>query len=352
MTFKCVTCFGEFKALRKNQKHCSEKCRKEKPLLYCVECDQLITEKRQKVYCSKKCHYLNKAKRNNPNYKPLVKLPESASCKQCQKQFKPKSSKSVYCSKVCSGESLKNKKHSEDVLLKRKQKDFEKFLDNLKTKQITFNYVEGYEHSESIVTLQCKHCLHLIKRNAQVARKNKKTRCENCVYEKEKHNREIKKRQINLKKLQMVLKKRIVYLERFEKKKKVLPCKNCGKGFTRDNLHRKTYCSDLCSKRYSNKKNAISRYKRLYRNGKVDHSITLEKLTNKYNGKCVLCNNKVILKKGYQHPLYPSIDHIVPVSKGGTHTWDNVQLAHRGCNTDKSNESIVKMEKGMLMLDL
>ena len=34
---------------------------------------------------------------------------------------------------------------------------------------------------------------------------------------------------------------------------------------------------------------------------------------------------------------YPSIDHTVPVSKGGTHTWDNVQLAHFYCNRVKGN---------------
>ena len=37
---------------------------------------------------------------------------------------------------------------------------------------------------------------------------------------------------------------------------------------------------------------------------------------------------------------YPSIDHIIPVSRGGTHTWDNVQLAHRYCNSIKSNKLV------------
>jgi 5-methylcytosine-specific restriction endonuclease McrA len=33
----------------------------------------------------------------------------------------------------------------------------------------------------------------------------------------------------------------------------------------------------------------------------------------------------------------PSLDHIVPVSLGGTHTWANVQLAHLRCNVSKGN---------------
>ena len=35
---------------------------------------------------------------------------------------------------------------------------------------------------------------------------------------------------------------------------------------------------------------------------------------------------------------YPTIDHIKPISKGGTHTWDNVQLAHFHCNSIKSDK--------------
>ena len=34
---------------------------------------------------------------------------------------------------------------------------------------------------------------------------------------------------------------------------------------------------------------------------------------------------------------YPLIDHIVPLSKGGKHSWGNVALACRGCNYMKSD---------------
>ena len=32
----------------------------------------------------------------------------------------------------------------------------------------------------------------------------------------------------------------------------------------------------------------------------------------------------------------PSIDHIVPLSKGGEHSYANCALAHTGCNSAKS----------------
>lgn len=35
--------------------------------------------------------------------------------------------------------------------------------------------------------------------------------------------------------------------------------------------------------------------------------------------------------------MRPSIDHIVPLSQGGTHELANVQLAHYRCNLSKNN---------------
>jgi 5-methylcytosine-specific restriction endonuclease McrA len=32
-----------------------------------------------------------------------------------------------------------------------------------------------------------------------------------------------------------------------------------------------------------------------------------------------------------------SIDHIVPIARGGEHEWDNVQPAHLGCNIQKND---------------
>jgi 5-methylcytosine-specific restriction endonuclease McrA len=37
----------------------------------------------------------------------------------------------------------------------------------------------------------------------------------------------------------------------------------------------------------------------------------------------------------YPDRRYPTIDHIVPLSVGGTDTRDNVQIAHLFCNLSK-----------------
>lgn len=47
---------------------------------------------------------------------------------------------------------------------------------------------------------------------------------------------------------------------------------------------------------------------------------------------CQLCKKKVDKKLKWPHQMSASIDHIVPVSKGGAHLKSNVQLAHLICN--------------------
>jgi 5-methylcytosine-specific restriction endonuclease McrA len=36
-------------------------------------------------------------------------------------------------------------------------------------------------------------------------------------------------------------------------------------------------------------------------------------------------------------PMYPTVDHLTPQSKGGSHHWTNLKLAHKRCNSLKSN---------------
>jgi 5-methylcytosine-specific restriction endonuclease McrA len=48
---------------------------------------------------------------------------------------------------------------------------------------------------------------------------------------------------------------------------------------------------------------------------------------------CGICNGKVDKRLKYPHPMSASLDHIIPLAKGGTHTRDNVQLAHLVCNS-------------------
>jgi len=59
-----------------------------------------------------------------------------------------------------------------------------------------------------------------------------------------------------------------------------------------------------------------------------DDTITLVKVFEISFGVCQLCQSWVVPKEA-------SMDHRHPLSKGGTHTWDNVQLVHLICNLRK-----------------
>lgn len=65
--------------------------------------------------------------------------------------------------------------------------------------------------------------------------------------------------------------------------------------------------------------------------------ITLSKLIKRDGLTCAICGIQCIYGGNYLADLYPTMDHIIPLSKGGGHTWNNVQVAHRRCNISKRN---------------
>lgn len=107
-------------------------------------------------------------------------------------------------------------------------------------------------------------------------------------------------------------------------------CISCGVIFMANSIEQKC-CSIECSKRYDNQR----RSKRIYKNGKPDLSISLTKLYTRDEGICQLCGKHIDFDCDYNSDNYPSIDHILPIAKGGLHQWDNVQLACRSCNSLK-----------------
>ena len=127
------------------------------------------------------------------------------------------------------------------------------------------------------------------------------------------------------------------------------PCVECGTPFYNIQPHALT-CSPLCSKRRSNRLQRLYNSNRLNEHNIVDKDITLQKLFDKYEGICYLCgkecdfDDKVITEEGYTivGKTYPSIEHVTPISKGGMHSWDNVNLAHHYCNSIKSDNLILK----------
>lgn len=52
---------------------------------------------------------------------------------------------------------------------------------------------------------------------------------------------------------------------------------------------------------------------------------------------CCICNKKIDRNLRVPNWNAATIEHIIPICKGGTHTWDNVRPSHYKCNLDKGD---------------
>lgn len=113
-------------------------------------------------------------------------------------------------------------------------------------------------------------------------------------------------------------------------------CPECGKDFT----GRKSaiYCCDACSHRAGKRER---KHRMRAKNCAGKNVITIEKLGSRDGWRCGVCGKKIKPDAPRVYPSGPSIDHIIPLSKGGDHSWSNVQIAHISCNTKKNNRVIV-----------
>ena len=115
-------------------------------------------------------------------------------------------------------------------------------------------------------------------------------------------------------------------------------CANpCGYTFGRP----RSYCSVECAKKSVSYKEArrVRRHKRraLQRCAHVENVIP-SKVFDRDKWKCQLCGCATPKKmRGTLSDNAPELDHIVPLSKGGEHSYLNTQCACRKCNARKSD---------------
>lgn len=101
------------------------------------------------------------------------------------------------------------------------------------------------------------------------------------------------------------------------------------------------YCSDACKKSTDQareaKKTARKAGKARKRAATVEPVNTL-RVFERDGWRCHLCGGLTIkARRGTYHPKAPELDHIVPLSKGGAHSYANTACAHRSCNATKSD---------------
>lgn len=214
-----------------------------------------------------------------------------------------------------------------------------------------FEYAGNFTGIDGYVDLKCKRCGTIV-RKSFVSVKHGSATCAECARRKREADKELKR----------IHRERKRYAERLERERdkwrmmtpiqmSLTPCPCCGDYFVPLNSNQ-IYCSVECANRINNARSKDKRIKRMM-HVIVDKNITLERLYKRDNGKCYICgctcnwNDCYTREDGtfIANNNYPSIDHVVPLHKGGEHSWNNVKLACRGCNSVKRDAIIPSLSR-------
>ena len=109
-------------------------------------------------------------------------------------------------------------------------------------------------------------------------------------------------------------------------------CQWCGsKRFNRVHAN-KSFCSAKCSSKHNK-----SQRRHRKRAGVYQRGINWQTAVKRFGWGCACCRIECVRPKGFNLPNEATLDHVHPIAKGGTHTWDNVQVLCRSCNTMKND---------------
>lgn len=82
---------------------------------------------------------------------------------------------------------------------------------------------------------------------------------------------------------------------------------------------------------YSPKRRAV------YANGDVIDPLILFEL---HAWTCWICKKSINRHLRMPNHMAATVEHIIPLSKGGTHSWTNVAPAHARCNFNKADSLV------------
>jgi len=129
-----------------------------------------------------------------------------------------------------------------------------------------------------------------------------------------------------------------VYREQNKEKKKAMDrayhAKNREKHLLRNKAYQKAY-----RLAYPEKARVRCRKRRALKRGNAHEPYTEAYIFERDNWICGICGRKINRRLKRRNPLSKSIDHIIPLSKGGSDSPINVQAAHLRCNMLKQAQS-------------
>lgn len=280
----CIHCGKRFESEAK-RKYCSRKCREVagrfREERQCVACSKEFTAKsRDANACSQKC-----AQTERWSGKPLISNRVCVGCGVHFKRYPGSRNKGLYCSRECAFrkcEYYNRPKHPvSDGMLE---------------------WVLGWKNC-----LVCRCDFYISKSNVRIC------------------SSECRKRQARNKASDWYNRKH----------GDTRPCTSCGKVISRNGNRMCNECRRAAKAEQRRASKAIRRA-REKTNGLCER-IKPKSVFERDGWVCQLCRDPVARNEKVPHPRAPTLDHIIPLSKGGPHTIDNVQCACFECNYIKSD---------------
>lgn len=117
-------------------------------------------------------------------------------------------------------------------------------------------------------------------------------------------------------------------MERLRRPKARVVCAECKETFEAKSRKAK-YCSNRCRK-HARGDGHQSRARKF---GVKREPFGVAEIYERDNWTCGICGDHVDPERKWPDQMCPSLDHIVPLSMGGSHTRDNARCAHWLCNS-------------------
>lgn len=117
---------------------------------------------------------------------------------------------------------------------------------------------------------------------------------------------------------------------------KACQCKICGTSFLSKQFE--ATCSDVCRETHFRlcKKMAKDRRRALKHNAFVAN-VYRKSIFERDGYRCHLCGKSTDSSKPAPHPRAPTVDHVIPLARGGTHEPANCRTACFLCNSTKGD---------------
>lgn len=132
-------------------------------------------------------------------------------------------------------------------------------------------------------------------------------------------------------------------------------CRECGATFHSE-YEGAAYCSPECRRKHKRRAAPGRNAKRggKYRHRKrarkygcaYDPSVTLARLIERDGLTCYICGKQCDpsdMSWGSSGPNRPTLDHVVPLAKGGGHVWGNVKVCCGECNSAKRDLDVAEV---------